>query len=62
LPITGQFGPLTDLAVRLFQWHVKRSYDGTMEVDGIFGPVSRGWLDRLSSGAVPARMGSAAAG
>jgi hypothetical protein len=34
--------------VRLFQWHVKTNYDGTMDVDGICGPVTWAWLDKLT--------------
>lgn len=46
---TGDFGTLTDLGVRLFQWHIKTAYDGTMEVDGIVGPITWGWLKKLSA-------------
>lgn len=46
---TGDFGTLTDLGVRLFQWHIKTAYDATMEVDGIVGPITWGWLKKLSA-------------
>jgi cell wall-associated NlpC family hydrolase len=49
LTANGHFGSLTDLAVRLFQWHVKSTYDGTMDVDGICGPVTWAYLERLLS-------------
>jgi peptidoglycan hydrolase-like protein with peptidoglycan-binding domain len=44
---TGTFGPLTDLAVRLFQLHVKSTHDATMDVDGICGPVTWAYLHEL---------------
>lgn len=47
LTTNGHFGTLTDLAVRLFQFHVKATYDGTMDVDGICGPVTWAYLQRL---------------
>ena len=36
--VTGDFGAITDIAVRLFQHHVKRHVDPTMDVDGKVGP------------------------
>ena len=50
---TGNFGPLTDLAVRLFQWHVKMTFVPTMEVDGICGPVTWGYLKSQAPHAGP---------
>lgn len=46
---TGDFGTLTDLGVRLFQWHIKTAYDSAMDVDGIVGPITWGWLKKLSA-------------
>jgi cell wall-associated NlpC family hydrolase len=46
---SGTFGPLTDLALRLFQWHVRSHYEPTMVVDGICGPVTWGWLTKLAT-------------
>jgi cell wall-associated NlpC family hydrolase len=39
-PATGDFGAITDIAVRLFQHHVKRHLDPTMDVDGKVGPAT----------------------
>jgi cell wall-associated NlpC family hydrolase len=50
---TGTFGPLTDLAVRLFQLHVKSTHDSTMDVDGICGPVTWAYLRELVAQAKP---------
>jgi peptidoglycan hydrolase-like protein with peptidoglycan-binding domain len=46
---TGDFGTLTDLAVRLFQLHIRTTRDPTMDVDGICGPVTWDWLVRLTN-------------
>ena len=50
---TGEFGTLTDLAVRLFQLHVKTTRDPTMDVDGICGPQTWTWLQRLTDETLP---------
>lgn len=47
LTANGTFGTLTDLGVRLFQWHIKTAHDGSMDVDGICGPVTWSWLNKL---------------
>jgi cell wall-associated NlpC family hydrolase len=52
---TGTFGPITDLAVRLFQWHVKSGYDASMDVDGICGPITWAWLHKLATEARTAK-------
>ena len=49
LRVTGEFGPLTDLGVKLFQWHVRTNYDSTVDVDGICGPVTWSWLTKLTA-------------
>jgi cell wall-associated NlpC family hydrolase len=49
LPANGSFTELTDIAVRLFQWYIKRFYDPAMEVDGKCGPVTWGWLEKISA-------------
>jgi cell wall-associated NlpC family hydrolase len=51
---SGVFGPTTDLALRLFQWHVKSSYDHSMDVDGICGPITWAWLQKLAGEAAVA--------
>ena len=38
--VTGDFGAITDIAVRLFQHHVRRHVDPTMDVDGKVGPAT----------------------
>ena len=47
-PATGDFGSLTDIAVRLFQHHVKSHLDPTMDVDGKVGPATWNALKELA--------------
>jgi cell wall-associated NlpC family hydrolase len=45
---SGQFSDLTDLAIRLVQEHVRSHYEPTMDVDGICGPITWGWVTFLA--------------
>jgi Putative peptidoglycan binding domain len=46
-PDTGDFGPMTDIGVRLFQRYVKLHVDPTMDIDGKVGPATWRALDDL---------------
>jgi peptidoglycan hydrolase-like protein with peptidoglycan-binding domain len=52
---SGKFGTLTDIALRLFQWHVRSHHEPTMVVDGICGPVTWRWLTKLAAEARAAK-------
>ncbi len=45
--VTGRYYAATRDAVRAFQRMVKRDHDSSMAVDGVVGPVTWRWLDRL---------------
>lgn len=47
---TGRFYAATRRAVREFQQSVQDEHDASMVVDGIVGPVTWRWLDRLDPG------------
>jgi hypothetical protein len=48
-PATGDFGSVTDVAVRLLQHYIKRHLDPSMEIDGKVGPATWKALEDLAN-------------